>query len=72
MNFGRIGEESFFSYSKKERSGTTKSEISKVVIMYYFEMVMQNKWPVAKIVQMLTDDNGDWKCKKCLFESWSK
>ena len=40
MSFGHVGEKSFFSCSKKERSGKTKSKIFKVVILHYLEMVI--------------------------------
>ena len=40
MSFGCVGEKSFFSYFKKERSGKTKSEIFKMEILYYFKMVI--------------------------------
>ena len=40
MSFGHVAEKSYFSYSNKERSGKTKNEIYKVVILYYFEMVI--------------------------------
>ena len=43
MSFGRVGEKSFFSYSKKEKSRNTKSKIFKVVTLYYFEMVFDAK-----------------------------
>ena len=43
MRFSRVGEKSFFSYSKKKESDKTESEIFKVVILYYFEMVIDAK-----------------------------
>ena len=61
MSFVRNGEKSFSSYSKKERSGETKSEIfqSGDIVLLRDGDLIRNKCPMEKFVETFKNDNGN-------------